>query len=89
MSYSLKRVDEVIQLAVDFSGDLVSPETISTQIVQIEPVGLIAGSVTITANVVAADFSDGIAGDSYRVQFQVTTSAGRVYEKEQTVRIKP
>lgn len=89
MSYTLKRKAEVIQLASDFTNDLVDGEAVTgTSTVTIEPSGeLTAGSVTDDSNIATADFSDGEKGKSYRVQFKAATDASHEYVNTQTVKV--
>jgi hypothetical protein len=91
MSYQIKKTSAVIQLTADVTDDLIGSEVITgTPTVSIEPSGsLTAGVVTLssTAKIAFADFSAGIAGESYQVQFEFVTDVSRIYRKCQTVKV--
>lgn len=89
MSYKIKKISAVIELTADVSGDLIGAEVVQgTPTVSIEPSGqLTAGAVNITGNIASADFSGGIAGDSYLIIFKFTTDASRQYDLCQTMKV--
>ncbi len=91
MSYEIKKAAAVIQLTADVTNDLIGDEAVTgTPTVSIEPSGsLTSGAVTYSAaaKIAVADFSAGIAGESYLVQFEFVTDASRTYRKCQTVKV--
>lgn len=89
MSYDIKKDAAVIQLTADVTDDLIGTEVVTgTPTVAIEPSGeLTAGVVTLSSNIASANFSGGVAGESYKVQFEFITDAARKYELCQTVKV--
>lgn len=89
MSYEIKRSAAVIELTADVSDDLIGTEAVTgTPTVSIEPSGdLTAGAVTFSNNIASADFSAGVARESYRIQFIFVTNDNHTYKRTQTVKV--
>lgn len=69
---------------------LASGETITEAAVTVTPSGLTAGAPAIIngGTAVRVWLSAGNAGSDYRVTCQVTTSAGRIDERSETVKVR-
>lgn len=71
--------------------DLNEGETITNVVVTISPAGLTAeGAPTISGSMVLQEISGGVAGQNYTVLFEVTTSAGFIYNnpKKESILVK-
>jgi len=64
-----------------FAPDLDVGETISSATVTVSPAGgLILGAVVIDGNEVSASIESGTIENTYKVQFKVTTSSGKIFQ---------
>lgn len=83
-----KSPDGVATYRFDFSADLATGETISARAVTVET-GITKDSDAIAASSTAVDvtLSAGTNGRRYKIECQVTTSAGHVYEITGVVKV--
>lgn len=71
----------VTQRASTEGQDAIASISISTD------AGLTVGSSSYSGNLVLATVSGGTEGNQYEVSFEITTAAGWVYEKKETINI--
>lgn len=80
-----KRVDEIVDVAFDYSAELQTGETITSQAVSVAlesgsdptPSALLAGSATVAGSDVVQRIGGGQAGNVYRLRCLAMLSSGR------------
>ena len=88
MAYFVKDPDEVLDYQVDFTPLLETNETVSTSAYTPDS-GLTKVSESFTSAGVCTVFvSGGTNGTTYKVKCEITTSAGRTYNRTIFVEIK-
>lgn len=63
-----------------FPPDLASGETISAVTASASPAGLTVGAASYAGSEVSANVSGGVVDEEYKVQFQMTTSTGKIFK---------
>ena len=94
MADFLKQPSEEFTIALDFSGDLDTGETLSSAVVTATD----SAGTDVTATIVVSDavsgdtwavrVQAGTAGSDYKITVVVTTSTGQVYEHEVMMRVR-
>jgi hypothetical protein len=79
--------EAVLDYSTSWSSWLDDGETISSYTVTV-PAGLTLASDSEDAGVVTAWISGGTAGENYRVEYKITTSAGRTDERSITISVR-
>ena len=94
MADFLKQPSEEFTIAVDFSGDLDTGETLDSAVVTATD----SAGTDVTSTIVASDAVSGstwavrvragTAGQDYKITVTATTSDSQVYEHEVTMRVR-
>ena len=79
--------ESVLDYSTSWASWLSDGETITSYVVTV-PAGLTKASDSEDAGVVTAWISGGTAGENYRVEYKITTSAGRTDERSITISVR-
>ena len=94
MADFLKQPSEEFTIAVDFSGDLDTGETLDSAVVTAtdstgaDVTSTIVASDAVSGNAWAVRVRAGTAGQDYKITVVATTSDSQVYEHEVTMRVR-
>ena len=89
LSAFTKQPREILDFDIDYTTVLAGrSDTISSKVVEVDPIGLTIVSSTLNSNKVKVIVSLGITGSVYKVTVLATTTAGLVYEDEVNVLVE-